>query len=153
MPCFGGKLFMLHAVGAAIVAVAAGYACCTGLGTGIGTAGIVTDNGIGIVVTDVGAALYPGGSTRITFHVHSNETRARVMVGKVVQDGPITGLPPGCPAAAYSFADVPLDEEIAPQSDGVDHKGILRMANSSSSQDACALGRPVFHLRTAAAGI
>ncbi len=131
---------------AAALAAVGAFAYWTAGGDGQGTASVGSDNGVDIVVTDTGAPLYPGGSATITFHVDNNSPTASVMVGDVVQDGPVTGLDPGCSAADFSFADVTLNETIAANSSGPDHTGTLLMANTASNQDACKNDTPVLHL-------
>jgi hypothetical protein len=137
---------------AALAAVGA-YAYWTASGTGSGTASVGTDSGVSIVVTDTGSALYPGGSATITFHVHNNSTTSSVEVGKVVQDGPVTGLTGGCSASDFSFADVTLNETVAASGDGADKTGTLSMANTGSNQDACKTQSPVLHLKTDNSGL
>ena len=142
-----------------VVAVVAGmaafgaYAYWTASGTGAGTASVGSDSGVTIAVTSTGAALYPGGSATITFHVHNNSSSSPVTVGDVVQDGPVTGLPGGCSAADFSFADVTLNESVAAGSNGAVHTGTLSMANTASNQDACKNASPVLHLTTDNSGL
>ena len=149
MKRFAKRQWTLVAVAAVVAALAAfgAYAYWTASGTGTGTASVGTDSGVTIVVTDTGAALYPGGSATVTFHVHNNSSSA-VMVGKVVQDGPVTGLPGGCSAGDFSFGDVTLNESVPGSGDGADHTGTLSMANTGSNQDACKNSSPVLHLIT-----
>lgn len=150
MKRFAKRQWILVAVAALVAALAAfgAYAYWTASGTGSGTASVGTDSGVTIVVTNTGAALYPGGSATVTFHVHNNSTSSSVMVGKVVQDGPVTGLPVGCSAADFSFGDVTLNESVAASGNGADHTGTLSMANTGSNQDACKGSGPVLHLKT-----
>jgi hypothetical protein len=142
-----------------VVAVVAGmaafgaYAYWTASGTGAGTATVGTDSGVTIVVTNTGAALYPGGSATITFHVQNDSSSSAVTVGKVVQDGPVTGLPGGCSAADFSFGDVTLNESVAASGNGANHTGTLSMANTASNQDACKNASPVLHLKTDNSGL
>jgi hypothetical protein len=155
MKRFATKRLLLLGVVTVVAGMAAfgAYAYWTASGTGAGTASVGTDNGVNIVVTDTGAALYPGGSATITFHVQNNSGSSSVMVGKVVQDGPVTGLPVGCSAADFSFADVTLNESVAASGNGADHTGTLSMANSASNQDACKNASPVLHLQTDNSGL
>jgi hypothetical protein len=74
-------------------------------------------------------------------------------VGKVVQSGPVTGLPVGCLAADFSFADVTLNESVAASGNGPNHTGTLLMANTASNQDACKNSSPVLHLTTDNSGL
>jgi hypothetical protein len=152
---FAKRQWILVAVGAVVAALAAvgAYAYWTASGTGSGTATVGTDSGVTIVVTDTGAALYPGGSATVTFHVQNNSTSSAVMVGKVVQDGPVTGLPGGCSAADFSFGDVTLNESVAASGNGANHTGTLSMANTASNQDACKSTSPVLHLKTDNSGL
>ena len=142
-----------------VVAVVAGmaafgaYAYWTASGTGSGTATVGSDSGVTIVVTNTGTPLYPGGSATITFHVHNNSSSAPVTVGEVVQDGPVTGLPGGCSAADFSFADVMLNESVAASGNGPNHTGTLSMANTGANQDACKNASPVLHLTTDNSGL
>jgi hypothetical protein len=155
MKRFATKRLLLLGVVTVVAGMAAfgAYAYWTASGTGAGTASVGTDNGVNIVVTDTGAALYPGGSATITFHVQNNSGSSSVMVGKVVQDGPVTGLPVGCSPADFSFADVTLNESVAASGNGADHTGTLSMANSASNQDACKNASPVLHLQTDNSGL
>lgn len=155
MKRFKKRNWILLGILAIVAAMAAfgAYAYWTASGTGSGTATIGTDSGVTIVVTDTGSALYPGGSATITFHVHNDSTTASVEVGKVVQDGPVTGLPGGCAAGDFSFGDVTLNESVAASSDGADHTGTLAMANTASNQDACKNQSPVLHLITDNSGL
>lgn len=140
------------AVAFAMAAVGA-YAYWTAAGTGSGTAAVGSDNGVDVVVTSTGSALYPGGSATITFHIHNNSTSSSAKVGKVVQDGVVTGLPSGCLASDFSFGDVTLNEEVAASGNGTNHTGTLSMANTSSNQDNCKNASPVLNLKTEASGV
>jgi hypothetical protein len=155
MKRFAKKQWVIIGIVAIVAGMAAfgAYAYWTASGTGQGTATVGTDNGVTIVVTDTGNALYPGGSATITFHVQNNSTTSSVMVGDVVQDGPVTGLPAGCDAADFSFADVTLAETVAASSSGADHTGTLSMDNTASNQDACKGESPVLHLETDNSGL
>ena len=106
-----------------------------------------------IVVDDTGAALYPGGTATVTFHVHNDSTTTSVMVGKVVQDGAVTGLPAGCSATDFSFGDATLNESVAANGNSASHTGTLSMANTGSNQDACKNSSPVLHLKTDNSGL
>lgn len=75
------------------------------------------------------------------------------MVGKVVQDGAVTGLPGSCLAADFSFGDVTLNESVAASGNGPNHTGTLSMANTGSNQDACKNQSPVLHLKTDNSGL
>ena len=152
---FGKRTWVLVGVVALVAGMAAiaGYAYWTASGTGSGTASVGTDSGVSIVVTGTGSALYPGGSATITFHIHNNSATSPVDVGKVVQNGAVTGLPGGCAAGDFSFGDVTLNESVAASSDGPDHTGTLSMANTASYQDACKNASPVLNLTTDNSGL
>jgi hypothetical protein len=155
MKRYARKRLVLLGVVAVVAGMAAfgAYAYWTASGTGAGTATVGTDSGVTIAVTNTGAALYPGGSATITFHVQNDSTSSAVTVGKVVQDGPVTGLPVGCSAADFSFADVTLNESVAASGNGANHTGTLSMANTASNQDACKNASPVLHLKTDNSGL
>ena len=155
MKRFAKKQWIILGIAAVVAGMAAfgAYAYWTASGTGQGTATVGTDNGVTIVVTNMGAALYPGGSAAVTFHVQNNSTTAPVMVGKVVQDGAVTGLTGGCLAADFSFGDVTLNESVAASGNGPNHTGSLSMANTGSNQDACKTQSPVLHLKTDNSGL
>jgi hypothetical protein len=155
MKRFAAKRWLLLGVVTVVAGMAAfgAYAYWTASGTGAGTATVGTDSGVTIVVTDTGAALYPGGSATITFHVQNDSSSSAVTVGKVVQDGPVTGLPAGCSAADFSFGDVTLNEPVAASSNGANHTGSLVMANTGANQDACKNASPVLHLKTDNSGL
>ena len=155
MKRFAKKQWVILGLAAVVAGTAAfgAYAYWTASGTGQGTAAVGTDNGVTIVVTNTGAALYPGGSATVTFHVQNNSTTSSVMVGKVVQDGPVTGLPVGCLAADFSFGDVTLNESVAASGNGPNHTGTLAMANTAANQDACKNQSPVLHLKTDNSGL
>lgn len=155
MKRFAKKQWVIVGIVAIVAGMAAfgAYAYWTASGTGQGTATVGSDNGVSIVVTNTGAALYPGGSATITFHVQNNSTTSAVMVGKVVQDGAVTGLPGGCDPADFTFADVTLNESVAASSNGANHTGTLSMANTASNQNACKGQSPVLHLETDNSGL
>jgi len=155
MKRYARKRLVLLGVVAVVAGMAAfgAYAYWTASGTGAGTATVGTDSGVTIAVTNTGAALYPGGSATITFHVQNDSSSSAVTVGKVVQDGPVTGLPVGCSAADFSFADVTLNESVAASGNGANHTGTLSMANTASNQDACKNASPVLHLKTDNSGL
>lgn len=155
MKRFAKKQWVILGLAAVVAGMAAfgAYAYWTASGTGQGTASVGTDNGVTIVVTNMGAALYPGGSATVTFHVQNDSTSASVMVGKVVQDGAVTGLPGSCPAADFSFGDVTLNESVAASGNGPNHTGTLSMANTASNQDTCKNQSPVLHLKTDNSGL
>ena len=155
MKRYARKRLVLLGVVAVVAGMAAfgAYAYWTASGTGAGTATVGTDSGVTIVVTNTGAALYPGGSATITFHVQNDSSSSAVTVGKVVQDGPVTGLPVGCSAADFSFGDVTLNESVAASGNGANHTGTLSMANTASNQDACKNASPVLHLQTDNSGL
>ncbi len=149
------KRVVLAAIVAVTLAIASGvaYAYWTSIGTGTGNAAVAAGDDVDIVVTDTGAALYPGGHATITFHIQNNSTTNSVRVDKVVQDGAVTGLPGGCLATDFSFADATVDQTIAASSDGTDVTGTLSMADTSLNQDSCKLANPVLHLKTDNSGI
>lgn len=154
MKRFSKRTWVVIGIVLAIAMSAVGaFAYWTASGNGSGTAAVGTDSGVDIVLTNMGAALYPGGSATVTFHVVNNSTTSAVQVGKVVQDGAVTGLPGGCLAADFTFADVTLNETVAASSAGANHTGTLVMANTAVNQDACKNASPVLHLKTDNSGI
>jgi hypothetical protein len=144
------KRWLLLGVVTVIAGMAAfgAYAYWTASGTGAGQATVGSDSGVTINITNTGAALYPGGSATVTFQVQNNSSSSAVMVGRVVQDGSVTGLPAGCSAADFSFAAVTLNESIPASGSTPNRTGTLSMANTGSNQDACKNASPVLHLRT-----
>ena len=79
MKRYASKRLVLLGVVALVAGMAAfgAYAYWTASGTGSGTATVGTDSGVTIVVTNTGAALYPGGSATITFHVQNDSSSLR----------------------------------------------------------------------------
>jgi hypothetical protein len=151
------------AVAAAMAAVGA-YAYWTANGTGMGTASVGTDDGVTIDPITFSGDLYPGHDVTVTFTVKNDSSNAAVNVHKVVQDGPVTGLPAGCLPADFSFADVTLggvDGLQLTENDGLaggtdehtDNTGTLAMANTAVNQDACKNAQPVLHLKIDNTGI
>ena len=125
----------------------------TSTGTGSGTASVGTDAGVTIDPVTISDTLYPGGSSSVEFTVNNTSTDTAAKVGKVVVDSPaITGLPVGCEAADFTFADVTVDTEIA-AGDSVSGSGTLEMANTAVNQDACKGASPVLHLKVDNSGI
>lgn len=63
MKRFAKKQWVIFGLVAVVAGMAAfgAYAYWTASGTGQGTASVGTDNGVTIVVTNMGAALYPAG--------------------------------------------------------------------------------------------
>ena len=136
----------------AVIAALGAYAYWTASGTGSGTASVGTDSGITIDNVQFSGDLYPGHSVTVTFDVTNNSADAPAKIGKVVQDGAVTGLALGCSAADFSFADVTINEELS-ESQTKGYSGTLSMANTSANQDACKSGAPVLHLETDNSGI
>jgi hypothetical protein len=145
---------------AAVMALAvAGVALAyfTSSGTGSGTASVGTDAGVTISPVTINATLYPGGSSSVDFTVNNTSTDTSAKVGKVVADtsagtNGITGLPVGCDASDFHFADVAVNAEIA-AGGSTSSSGTLSMDNSAANQDACKGASPVLHLKVDNAGI
>ena len=98
MKRFAKKQWVLLGLAAVVAGMAAfgAYAYWTASGTGQGTASVGTDNGVTIVVTNMGAALYPGGSATVTFHVQNDSTSSSGHGGQGRAGRPVTGLTGGC---------------------------------------------------------
>lgn len=135
----------------ALLGATAAYAYFTSQGTGSGTAAVGTDAGVAITDVAFAGTLYPGASVPVSFTVRNNSTDTPAKVGKVVATT-ISGLPAGCSAADFSFADVTLNAEIA-ASGSTTGAGALRMANTAVNQDACKNAAPVLNLTVSNATI
>lgn len=134
----------------AVAGVALAYFTSSGTGSGTATVGTVAD--VTIDPVTIADTLYPGGSSSVAFTINNSSDTA-VNVDKVVADTPaITGLPAGCEAADFTFADVSVAATI-PASGSVNGSGTLEMANTAVSQDACQGASPVLHLKVDNSGI
>jgi hypothetical protein len=140
----------------AIAGVAYAYFTSTGTGSGSGTVGsaatLTIDN-----VTITGT-LYPGDTTgaSVGFTIN-NPGNSAVKVDKVVADtsqGPngISGLPAGCSASDFHFADVSVGQEIA-AGGSLNGSGTLTMDDTGSNQDACQHATPTLNLKVDDSGI
>jgi hypothetical protein len=139
----------------AVTGIAVAY--FTASGTGSGTASVGTDSGVTITGVSFDNTLYPGGSTTVRFTINNASSNTAVSVDKVVADTRygttgVDGLPAGCSAADFTFADVSVARSI-PASGSVAATGTLRMANTSANQDACQSQAPVLHLKVDNSGI
>jgi hypothetical protein len=134
----------------AVAGVAVAYFTSSGTGSGTASVGTVAD--VTISPVTIATTLYPGGSSSVNFTINNSSDTA-VKVGKVVADSPaITGLPDGCLAADFTFADVTVNDTV-PAHGTLDGSGTLKMTNSNISQDACQGQSPVLHLKVDNSGI
>ncbi|HZV76031.1 MAG TPA: hypothetical protein VFF79_20155 [Conexibacter sp.] len=139
----------------AVAGVAVAY--FTASGTGSGTASVGTDSGVTITGVSFDNTLYPGGSTNVRYTITNSSSNTPAKVGKVVADtsagtNGITGLPVGCNASDFSFADVTVNTEIA-AGGTLNETGTLRFADTGANQDACKAASPVLHLKVDNSGI
>jgi len=152
------KRFLLPLAAVAALAITGvAYAYFTSSGSGSGTATVGTDAGVTIDSVSFDSTLYPGGSTTVHFTVNNASSNTAAKVGNVVADtsagtNGITGLPAGCSASDFTFADVSVNTEIA-ASGHFDGTGTLSMADTSANQDACKNASPVLHLKVDNSGI
>lgn len=148
------KRILLPVVAIAAIAVAGvAYAFFTTSGTGSGTATVGTTAGLTIDPVTITGTLYPGGDATVDFTINNSSSNTAIKVGDVVADTPaITGLPDGCSASDFTFADVPVGQTIAASS-SVNGQGTLHMENTSSNQDACKGASPVLHLTVDNSGL
>jgi hypothetical protein len=142
-------------VALAVAGIAVAYFTATG--TGSGTATVGTDSGVTITDVTFDSTLYPGGSTVVRFTINNPSSDTSVSVDEVVADtnagtNGITGLPAGCEASDFTFADVTVDEAIA-AGRSTTATGRLEMANTASNQDACKDASPVLNLVVDNSGI
>jgi len=139
----------------AVAGIAVAYFTASGTGSGTASVGTVGDVTItGVTLPD---ALYPGGSTSVRFTINNTSSDTAVKVDKVVADTSygttgVDGLPRGCSAADFTFADVSVNASIA-ASGSTTGTGTLRFAESGSNQDACQGASPVLHLKVDNRGI
>jgi hypothetical protein len=152
------KRILVPVVAIAAIAVAGiAVAFFTASGTGSGTATVGSAAGVTIDNVTFDNTLYPGGSTVVRFAVTNASRDTAVQVDKVVADtgagtNGITGLPVGCDEADFSFGDVTVNASIA-AGRSTDATGTLRLANTSSNQDACQGAAPVLHLKVDNSGL
>lgn len=158
------KLTIGAGVLAALMVGTVAFAYWTSSGTGSGTAAVGTDSGVTIAVQPFtggpanNGTLYPSHNVTVNFTITNNSANTPVKVGKVVADtsggntNGISGLPTGCLAADFHFADVTINTEIA---DGatITGSGTLSMDDTAVNQDACKGAAPVLHLKTDNSGI
>ena len=143
----------------AVAVTGAAVAYWTTSGTGSGTASVGTDAGVTISpVTFGGGTLYPNASVTVSFDVNNTSTTAPVKVDKVIADtsggntNGISGLPAGCLATDFHFADVSVNTDIAPS--GVYcGTGTLSMDDTALNQDNCKNAAPVLHLKVDDSGM
>jgi hypothetical protein len=139
----------------AVAGIAVAY--FTASGTGSGTASVGTAAGVTIGRVTFDNALYPGTSTPVRFTITNSSSDTAVQVDKVVADTAfgatgVDGLPRGCDAADFSFADVSVSASV-PAGGSTSAGGTLRFAESGSNQDACQNAAPVLHLKVDNSGI
>jgi hypothetical protein len=150
---------LLATLAVAVVAAVGAYAYWTASGTGSGTASVGTDAGVTINNFGFSGALYPGHSVTVTFDIVNNSANTKAKVGKVVADtsggntNGISGLPVGCSAADFHFADVTVNTEIGESATDSGVTGTLSMDDTAVNQDACKNAAPVLHLKTDNSGI
>jgi hypothetical protein len=150
-------LVPLAAVAALAIAGIA-YAYFTSTGTGSGSATVGSAANLTIDDVTITGTLYPGDTTgaSVSFTIN-NPGSSAVQVDKVVADtsagtNGITGLPNGCSAGDFHFADVSVNTEI-PAGGHYDGTGTLTMDDSGSNQDACQSATPTLNLKVDDSGI
>jgi camelysin-like metallo-endopeptidase len=146
---------------AAVLALAiagVAYAYFTSSGTGSGSATVGSANTLTIDPVTITGTLYPGDTTgaSVSFTVN-NPGSSSVKVDKVVADtsagtNGISGLPSGCSASDFHFADVTVGQEIAAGGTYLG-SGTLTMDDSGSNQDACQGATPTLNLKVDDSGI
>lgn len=139
---------------AALVVAGGAIAYWTTSGTGSGTASVGTDSGVTFGGIAFASTLYPGSSTNVTFSITNTSANTPVQIGQVVADtaagtNGITGLPVGCSAADFSFANLTVNQSIPASGTIGPLTGVLSFANTASNQDACKNAAPVLHLKVA----
>jgi hypothetical protein len=143
------KSFVLLAVAVvAAVLAAVGYAYFNGSASASGA--VVGHSPVGLTLTGSVAsspALYPGTSAAVTLSVSNSAGHGNVHAGTIKADSPlVTGLPVGCSAAWFSFADVSVNSTIADGSSVGPLTGSLAFAESGTDQSACSDATPTLHL-------
>ncbi|MBS1870439.1 MAG: hypothetical protein JSS99_12335 [Actinobacteria bacterium] len=133
----------------AVAGIAVAYFTASGTGSGTGTVG--ADSGVTITDVTLPDTLYPGGSTAVRFTITNSSADTAVSVDKVVADTRygttgVDGLPVGCDASAFTFADVSVGQSID-AGRSVTASGTLRFADNGRNQDACQNGAPTLHLK------
>lgn len=153
------KRILVPVVALAALALAGiAFAYFTSSGTGSGRATVGTDANVAISIDSFDSTLYPGGSTVVRFTITNNSANTPVQVGKVVADTSygttgVDGLPDGCNAADFTFADVPVNTEILAGA-SVRGTGTLSMADpSNENQDLCKNTTPTLHLKVDNTGL
>jgi hypothetical protein len=151
------KRILVPVVAIAALAVAGiAIAYFTASGTGSGTASVGAGSGVTIDNVSFDSALYPGGSTTVRFTISNPSADTAVSVDKVVADTSygttgVDGLPRGCSAADFTFADASVGRSV-PASGSVNGSGTLSFADNGN-QDACQGASPVLHLKVDNSGI
>ena len=135
----------------AMLLTGAAVAFWTTSGGGSSTASVGTDAGVTITPITYSNSLFPGGSATVSFTVNNSSTTTAVTVASVVADtsagtNGITGLPVGCAAADFHFANVAVGASIA-ASGTYAGTGTLSLDNTAVNQDACKGASPVLHLK------
>ena len=135
----------------------AAFAYFTSQGSGSGSGSVGTGTSVSIDSIAFSGALYPGGSTSVSFVLKNGSSSSPVKVGKVVADpaggtNGISGLPTGCSAADFHFADVSVNQEIA-KGGQLAGSGTLSMDDTGVNQDACKGASPVLRLKVDNTGL
>jgi hypothetical protein len=151
------RIFVPVAAIAAIAVAGIAVAYFTASGTGSGTASVGAAAGVTIDNVTFDSALYPGGSTTVRYTISNPSADTAVQVSKVVADTRygttgVDGLPVGCDASDFTFADVTVNASI-PANRSADSTGTLRFADNGRNQDACQGASPVLHLKVDNSGI
>src|SRR5690348_10563269 len=114
---------------AALALAGIAFAYFTSSGTGSGTATVGSAAGVTIDNVSFDNTLYPGGSTTVRFTITNSSRDTAVQVHDVVADTTygttgVDGLPAGCSAADFTFADVTVDRSV-PAGGSVNATGTL----------------------------
>jgi hypothetical protein len=150
------RILVPVAVIAALAVAGIAVAYFTASGTGSGRATVGSAAGVSIDNVTFDSTLYPGGSTTVRFTITNSSADTAVSVDKVVADTTygttgVDGLPRGCSAADFTFADVSVGRSI-PASGSVDATGTLRFADNGN-QDLCQGSAPDLYLKVDNSGI
>ncbi|HEV7775045.1 MAG TPA: hypothetical protein VGO48_17330 [Conexibacter sp.] len=152
------KRILVPVVAIAAIAVAGiAVAYFTASGTGSGTATVGTAAGVTIDDVSIPTTLYPGGQSGVTYTITNPSADTAVQVDKIVADTSygstgVDGLPRGCDASDFTFADVTVSTSI-PAGGSTRARGILSFADNGRNQDACQGASPVLHLKVDNSGI
>jgi hypothetical protein len=142
------KKWLATAAGVVTVGVAAtaAFAYFTTTGSGDGSATVGTSSELTLHgTTDV--ALYPGTDATVSFTV-DNDSPGHQWVGTITLDSVSTDAAhAGCVMTDFTMDDVDASQDV-PNGDGtvIGETGILEMANTAVSQDACKDAPLTLHL-------